>query len=332
MTYIRNLFAFLILVSAFICPQSNSLAGDVGIEIQSEPIAAFDLGDSSRTVFGALEFRGGLVLKSSAKTFGGISALRVQKDGAHFIALSDRSTWLRGRIEYKDNRPIGIVDAAMAPILNADGKPEPPFDSESIAQDGDTLYVGTERNNRILRFNYGKEGFLARCEPIPVPPGIVSLPFNQGLEALVYVPGELPLAGALLSLSENGQDEAGNLKAFIVGGPNPGDFAVKRTDSYSISDAALLPSGDLLILERKYSMDRGTSMRIRRIPLADIKPGAIVDGPIIIEADTRYQIDNMEALSVHRTSSGETLLTLMSDNNFSPTQRTVLLQFLLREK
>ena len=70
-------------------------------------------------------------------------------------------------------------------------------------------------------------------------------------------------------------------------------------------------------------------MRIRRIPLATIRPGALVDGRDLIFADLGYQIDNMEGLSVHRTAAGDTVLTLVSDDNFSPIQRTVLLQFTL---
>jgi hypothetical protein len=43
----------------------------------------------------------------------------------------------------------------------------------------------------------------------------------------------------------------------------------------------------------------------------------------------RYQIDNMEGLSIHVDSAGDTVLTLISDDNFSILQRTVLLQFKL---
>jgi hypothetical protein len=39
----------------------------------------------------------------------------------------------------------------------------------------------------------------------------------------------------------------------------------------------------------------------------------------------------MEGLSVHRLPSGEIVLTLVSDDNFSALQRTVLLQFTLAE-
>ena len=72
-------------------------------------------------------------------------------------------------------------------------------------------------------------------------------------------------------------------------------------------------------------------MRIRRVPLAGVKPGARVDGPDLVEADMGYQIDNMEGLSVHRAADGELVLTLISDDNFSPLQRTLLLQFTLAE-
>ena len=72
-------------------------------------------------------------------------------------------------------------------------------------------------------------------------------------------------------------------------------------------------------------------MRIRRVPLAALAPGATVDGPTLIDADMGYQIDNMEGLSVHRDATGEIMLTLMSDDNFSALQRTILLQFRLVE-
>ena len=87
--------------------------------------------------------------------------------------------------------------------------------------------------------------------------------------------------------------------------------------------------GDLLLLERRYSPARGIAMRIRRIPLADIKADAVADGRSMIQADLGYQIDNMEGLGVHRNAQGETILTLISDDNFSPIQRNLLLQFAL---
>jgi hypothetical protein len=83
----------------------------------------------------------------------------------------------------------------------------------------------------------------------------------------------------------------------------------------------LLPSGDLLVLERKFSLLVGMVVRIRRMPLKSVAPGVIIDGPSIFDADLGYEIDNLEGL----------VLTMVSDDNFSMIQRTLLLQFTLPE-
>ncbi len=305
------------------------------IDIAARPIEKFKLGGSDQVRFGALEFRGGLELTSSYRDFGGLSAIRVAADGARFVSLTDKGRWLTGRITYDERgRPSGVADAVMAPMLGQGGRTlasQGWFDTESIAEDGGTLYVGIERVNRIVRFDFGRDGVLARATPIPVPPGISRLPNNKGLEAMVVVPSGLPLAGTLIALSERGLDAHGNLRAFLIGGPSAGEFAIRRSDDFDISDCALLPSGDLLILERRFFWWSGVAMRIRRIPLAAIAPDALVDGRELIFADMGFDIDNMEGLSVHRTPAGDTILTLVSDDNFSALQRTILLQFKLVE-
>ncbi len=304
----------------------------IAIEVHAEPIKAFDSHDPSRQRFGQLEFRGGLTLTSPYREFGGLSAIRIASDGAQFISLTDHGRWFTGRITYEGVRPVGIADPVMAPIRGPDGQPLAAhgwYDTESIADDGGTLYVGIEGVNQIVRFDYGKDGLLARGHPIPVPPGIRTLPRNQGLEALVFVPRNQPMGGTLIAISERGLDEIGNLRAFLIGGPTPGTFAIKRIEQFDISDAALLPSGDLLILERSFSWPEGLLVQIRQIKITDVKPGAIVDGPILFEADLRFEIDNMEGLAVHQTPAGEIVLTLISDDNFSALQRTKLLQFTL---
>ena len=115
----------------------------------------------------------------------------------------------------------------------------------------------------------------------------------------------------------------------MVGGPSSGQFSVRRTHDFDISDAVLLPSGDLLVLERKFSLLSGVGIRIRRIPLSMIAPGALVDGPAIFNGELGQEIDNMEGIDAHVTAEGDTVLTMVSDDNFSPIQRTLLLQFTL---
>ncbi|MEY9201303.1 esterase-like activity of phytase family protein, partial [Bradyrhizobium elkanii] len=136
-------------------------------------------------------------------------------------------------------------------------------------------------------------------------------------------------AGTLIAFSERGLDANGNLIAFLVGGKTPGQFSVRRSENFDISDAVLLPSGGLLILERKFSWFGGVGIRIRRLALSEIAPGAVVDGPAIFNADLGNEIDNMEGIDAHVTEEGETVLTMVSDDNFSLIQRNLLLQFTL---
>ena len=313
--------------------ESQAIAGPTRIDVAATQIAAFESRNPSLTRFGALEFRGGLVLESEAKAFGGFSSLRMEPDGARFIAVSDRGTWLRGRIVYRDGRPAGIADAEMAPILGPDGKPLASrnwFDSESLTQRDGTLYVGIERVEKILRFDYKRDGLLARGQPIPVPGDFKTLRNNQSLECLATPPKGSPHDDKLIAVTEESLDDAGNLRSFLLNGTDVARFTVKRRDDFDISDCVVMPPNDLLLLERRFSLLRGgLSMRIRRVPLASIKPGAVVDGKNLIEADLGYEIDNMEGIGLHRTASGETILTLISDDNFLPFQRTLLLQFAL---
>src|SRR5207237_6121483 len=142
-------------------------------------------------------------------------------------------------------------------------------------------------------------------------------PYNKGLEALAFVPKGQPLAGTLIAISERGLDPQGNIIAFLVGGPSPGQFAIRRTSNFDVIDAVLLPSGDLLILERKFSWLSGVGIRIRRIALTSIAPGALVDGPSIFDADLGQEIDNMEGIDAHATAEGDTVLTMVSDDNYA---------------
>ena len=303
------------------------------IDIAASPIASFDNRDPTRIQFGSLAYRGGLVLTSSSRNFGGFSAIRMAPEGGDFVALNDRAWWLRGRIAYAGRRPSAVVDAEIAPILASDGRAITArgwYDTEALAQDGGTLYVALERVHRILRFDYGKSGLLARGMPIAVPPEMRKLPPNQGIEALVFVPRGRPLGGTLIAIAETGRSNSGDHLGFLIGGPQPGSFEVRRKDGFSITDATLTPGGDLLVLERLFGWTTGLFIRIRRLALADVRPGAMLDGPSLFEADLGQQIDNMEAIAVHR-SEGETVVTMISDNNFSALQRTLLLQFTLAE-
>jgi hypothetical protein len=329
------LAAVLIVVSTGIGFSQTPSGADPPVKapIASQPITAFEPRDRSRQRFGALHFRGGLELRSPYKYFGEISGLRIGPDGSRFLAVSDKGRWWRGRIVYDGDRPSDIADSEMAPMLGPDGKPLRSrgwYDAEAIAEDGGTVYVGIERAHQILRFDYGKHGLLARGEPIAMPAEARALVYNRGVECLAFV-AKGRLAGSLIAIAEDSPDTNGNHSAFLIGGREPGSFAVKRTNDFAITDCALLPAGDLLILERRFKPLSGIAMRIRRLAIGELKAGALLDGPALIEADLGYEIDNMEGLSAHRSAAGDIVLTLVSDDNSSSFQRTILLQFTLVE-
>jgi len=307
----------------------------VAVEVSARPIPSFDPRDPSRLRFGALEYRSGLVLTSRFPGFGGLSAWRwLDAKGERFIAVSDKGSWFTGRTLYRGREMTGLDDVEAAPLLGPDGRPITArgwFDSEAIALDGALAYVALERVNQVLRYDFSKGFTRARGEVVPLPPAARKLPYNKGIEALVVVPKGLPLAGTLIAISERGLDRNGNLIAFLVGGPSPGQFSVLRSSNFDVSDAVLLPSGELLVLERKFSWASGLGIRIRHIALKSLAPGAVVDGPSIFEADLGHEIDNMEGIDAHVTGEGDTVLTMVSDDNFSMLQRTLLLQFKLVE-
>jgi hypothetical protein len=72
-------------------------------------------------------------------------------------------------------------------------------------------------------------------------------------------------------------------------------------------------------------------MRLRHIPEIELKPGHVMGGETLISSDMGYEIDNMESVAVHTSAGGETVVTIVSDDNFNKfLQRNLLLQFTLR--
>jgi hypothetical protein len=315
-----------------VAPNEFTVAAPVSIEVSARPIPSFDTSDRSRVRFGSLEYRSGLVLTSQLRGFGGLSGFRLDPKGERFIAVSDKGSWFTGRIVYSGREMTGLDDVEAAPLLGPDGRPITArgwYDAEALALDGTLVYVGLERVNRILRYDFAKGFTRARGEEIAVPPALRKLPSNKGLEGLVVVPKGMALAGTLIAFSERGLDADGNILAFLIGGRTPGQFSLRRSQDFDVSDAVLLRSGDLMVLERKFSWLSGIAIRIRRIPLKSLAPGAVVDGPAIFDADLGHEVDNMEAIDAHVTPDGDTVLTLASDDNFSMIQRNLLLQFTL---
>lgn len=299
------------------------------ITIAMRPLKAFEPRSPEKTRFGELVFRGGHVLTANHPRFGGFSGLWRSPDGVQFVSITDNGFWLTAKARSERGRIVALDEAELAPILGTSGRPlhrSRYFDTESLTIADGVAYIGVERTHDILRFDWAAEGVGARARIVPVPREVKALPSNKGLEAIGVVPAGHPLAGAIVAIAERSGGEDAPTLGVIIGGRQPGLFQLVRHDGFDITDLAFLPGGDMLVLERWYRPLRGVGMRIRKIAGASIKAGALLDGPYLVEADLGQEIDNMEGLSVHR-DGGKTILTLISDDNFSIIQRTLLLEF-----
>ena len=189
-----------------------------------------------------------------------------------------------------------------------------------------------ERVNQILRYDFAKGFTRSRGEVMPCRRRRSKLPHNKGLEALVMVPKGMPLAGTLIAISERGLDAE----------RQPDRVPDRRPDARAVR-AFAAPMNSISATRcccLRRSSDAGAEIflaRRRRHPhpaashFPSLAPGAVVDGPAIFDADLGHEIDNMEGIDAHVTPEGDTVLTMVSDDNFSLIQRTLLLQFTLVE-
>lgn len=305
------------------------------IELTAKPIESFLIGHPE-THFGKLEFLGGAQLLSPEASFGGLSGIDFSSDGKTVYAVADIGEWFAADPVFEDGRFVGIGNARIAPMLNNAGDAivsKRYGDAEGLRiverKGHETALVSFEVANDVRQFVASPEIADATSTAVKLPAAVKSVRKSAGLEAIAVAPMDSGLAGAIVLITERSLDKAGNQRGWIVGGPRAGTFSVKRIGAYDITDAAFLPDGDLLVLERRFNLADGVGMRIRRIAAKALKPGTTVDGEILLEGDMRHQIDNMEGLAVHTNEAGETIIAIVSDNNFNLLQRTLILFFTL---
>ncbi|MGL5735984.1 MAG: esterase-like activity of phytase family protein, partial [Beijerinckiaceae bacterium] len=288
------------------------ITAPVDIAVTATPIPQFNASGSTQTQFGALQYRGGLELSAPHGAFGGLSGLAMDADGKGFLAITDVGSWFRATLNYDSaGRPARLTSTTLAPMLNANGIPLKRtkwYDTESLALSSGVAYVGIERQHDVFRFDYGRDGFQARGRPIAVPPNFKKMPNNKGCEALGVAPAASPLAGSLVGISERSHERDNFTLGFILTGAQRGEFRYVTRDGFDVTDLTFLPDGDMLVLERFYAPFRGVGMRIRRVDGKTIRPGATIEGALLINADLAFNIDNMEALSWHRAANGQIIL------------------------
>jgi hypothetical protein len=289
-----------------------------GVEVISTPVP-LNPSDPKQEKIGNFVYAGGVQLTSNQTgQLHGLSDLKILPDGT-LVAISDEGSLFKAKLKLDGHeRLVGLDEATLEPLKGLDGKGlqgKDESDAEGVAvMPGGDLLVSFERDDRIWRYPP------AGLPPAPAPKPNTLLSFNEGMEAL----SPYPVAGA---------------NAYLVGSEE-GDIWLCRLSSSCVSTPALTPPGlefgltgiaafdgpAIALLYRAYDPIRGARAEVRfvREPLRAKPAPQIIDSFRIDGALTR---DNFEGLAIVSNSKGGTRVYILSDDNVSAMQRTLLLAF-----
>ena len=117
----------------------------------------------------------------------------------------------------------------------------------------------------------------------------------------------------------------GNIIGFLIGGKTPGQFSVRRTDNFDVSDAVLLPVGRSAGAGTQVQLDRqACGSPAARCARRD-QAGRAGRRRRAVRGRPGLRARQHGRPSVHRAAGSDVVLTLISDDNFSFLQRTLLL-------
>ncbi|WP_372784571.1 esterase-like activity of phytase family protein [Phenylobacterium sp.] len=288
-----------------------------GIAVKAEAVP-LNPADPKQNRVGNFVYAGGLKLTSAQTSrLHGLSDLDVQPDGA-LVAVGDEGDLLRARVALDaQGRLTGVTDATLAALTGLDGKPlqgKDEADSEGLAllPNGDLL-ISFERHDRI--WLYPAKGGAPHAVPSPA----VKFPFNEGMEALA--PDPLLGPDAYFTGGETtGRTWSCTLAAPCTEGPK-----VSLRVGFGLVAARRMPQGRTAWLLRAFNPVTRSVIELRITDTA----GAVVDrmtlrGPLTV--------DNFEGLAAVPARNGPgqdgaVRFYLISDDNFSRSQRTLLLAF-----
>jgi hypothetical protein len=312
---------------------------DASLALDVAPVP-LDPTDPSRSAVGPLRYFGGLWLSSADPRFGGLSDLRVSADGARLFAVSDCGRGFTASLSYDaGGRLTGVADGRLLELEGPAGGPlgVGEGDAESLVL-GEGLVVGFEGRARVQ--SYARDpafGGPAQPLPLPSPPGMGACGRNGGLETMVETAD-----GLRLLVCETRRAASSTVPAWVGRGEDwtPREYPLAfeggwAGEPFRPTGAALLPDGDLLVVERRFPP---IGARLVRLPRASLESAGILAPREIARFESPLTLDNFEGVEARRDASGRTLVYLLSDDNGcaktpgsqrSGLQRTLLLLFVL---
>ncbi|QQV77453.1 esterase-like activity of phytase family protein [Sphingomonas aliaeris] len=298
------------------------------VDFTATPVA-LDASDPARRTVGRLTYLGGVELKSPDPVFGGFSSLTVE--GRRFTLLSDGGNIVRFDLDGRWG--ISARQFAELPGGPDTGWRKRDRDSESIIVDPATgdRSIGFEFANAIWRYDRD----LTRVCRHAAPRAMRKWNENGGPEAMVRLAD-----GATIVFSETtrpktstGKRGAGRIAIRFAGDPtarpNAGfRFLYMPPADYDPSDAALLPDGRILVLNRAFTFPFNFTAKLTIVDPKAIRPGERVRGEEIATFAAPVLHDNFEGIAVVREGD-DTVIWMVSDDNQLFLQRSLLLKFRL---
>jgi hypothetical protein len=282
-----------------------------------------------RKNFNSLTLLSAFQLESKDKRFGGLSGLSIGANG-ELYAVSDRGYWLSAKMEMDSNGVmLNLTDWQIAALLATNGTPVTGGlrDAEALAQTRDgSFLVAFEGVHRIWRYSSPPKTFESTPLPVPIPSVVARAPGNGGIEGLAVLSD-----GRLLALTEEFSNGDGSFKGWLIDKGQFADVAYFPSKGFRVTDCAALNNGDVLVLERRYVPFGILSARLTLVKGSSLRAGAKLVGKELLKLEQPLAVQNFEAVAAQQTSKG-TMIYIVSDDNYSPFQQTLLLQFLLPNK
>lgn len=291
-----------------------------------EPVALYPAMPARRRI-GAMIYERGYRLRSPDPAFGSFSSLIVDRD--RFTLLSDGGNIVRFRLD----RSGRVSDRTFADLPDGPGIgwEKSDRDSESMTHDPatGTIWVGFENSNAVWAYAPDWSRALRHAAPR----AMRTWPVNGGPEAMTRL-GD----GSFIALSEAG-DWPGSKARAVIGVRFDGDptrasrrgfrFGYRPPVGYKPTGMAELPDGRLLVLNRRFRVTSGFRVVLTLVDPRAIAPGKIVTGPELARFAPPALSDNYEGIAVVRESTGRTAIWIVSDDNQSSLQQSLLLKFRL---
>jgi hypothetical protein len=269
-------------------------------------------------------------LESRDDRFGGWSDLSVSADGTRLIAISDRGFWLEATLIYDGPNLKSIASPRLGPLINMRGRPllrTTVADAEGLAAypDGSFL-VSFERLHRLWLYPAADPLFSIPPRQVPSPARLREAPLNAGIEGVVRLSG-----GRLLALTEDLHDGRYHV-GWLGNGVTWDEVHYRARYEFKPTGLAEFPAGtfaagDVLMLERRFTIIDGASGRLAHVRRGDIRPGAPFEGVEVGLLHPPLTADNFEGVAIARGPGNTARIYIISDDNYSMWQRTLLMMF-----